>query len=94
MTVRWSSASLLQRADGEVKVSRREREQEISVRLLLNGDRFCVESRDCRGKEDGGIARFEGDRKIVDDKFIQGFLNDFARWEGLDKEPECKEIQT
>ena len=32
----------------------------------------------------------EGYRQIVDNKFIQGFLNDFARWEGLDKEPECK----
>ena len=32
-----------------------------------------------------------GYRQIVDNKFIQGLLNDFARWEGLDKEPECKE---
>ena len=79
-----------QRADGEVVVTRRERDQEICVRLLLNRDGLCVESRDRGWEKDGGIPRFEGYRQIVDNKFIQGFLNDFARWEGLDKEPECK----
>jgi hypothetical protein len=80
-----------QGADGEVVVARRERDQEICIRLLLNRDRLCVESRDCRWKKECGISRFEGCRQVVDNKFIQGLLNDFARFEGLDKEPECKE---
>jgi predicted RNase H-like HicB family nuclease len=59
--------------------------------LLLHRDGLRVESRNCRRKKDSRIPRFEGYRQIVDNKFIQGLLNDFARWEGLDKEPECKE---
>jgi predicted RNase H-like HicB family nuclease len=80
-----------QRADSEVVVARRERDQEICVRLLLNRDGLRVECRNCRRKKDCGISRFEGYRQIVDNKFIQGLLNDFARCERLDKEPEYKE---
>ena len=39
-----------QRADGEVVVARRERDQEICVRLLLNRDGLCVESEIAEGK--------------------------------------------
>ena len=80
-----------QRADGEVVVARRERDQEICVRLLLHRDGLCVECRYRGRKKDCRISRFEGYRQIVDNKFIQRLLNDFARREGLDKEPECKE---
>ena len=37
----------LQRADREVVVARRERDEKIGVRLLLYGDGLRVESRDC-----------------------------------------------
>ena len=80
-----------QRPDGEVVVARRERDQKIRVRLFLNGDGLRVESGDCGGKEDGRVSRFEGDRQIVDDEFIQGLLNDFVCRERLDKEPESNE---
>jgi predicted RNase H-like HicB family nuclease len=55
------------------------------------GDRLCVESRDCRRKEDCCVTRLEGYRGIVDDKLIQRLLNDFACREGLDNEPESNE---
>ena len=64
---------------------------EIGVRLLLNGDGLCVESRDCRGKEDRCVARFEGYRQIIDNELIQALLDDFVRRERLDKEPETNE---
>jgi hypothetical protein len=54
-----------QRADGEVVVARRERDQEIRVRLLLNRDRLRVESRDCGWKKDCGISRFEGSELLT-----------------------------
>jgi hypothetical protein len=34
---------------------------------------------------------FEGYRQIVDNKFIEAFLDDFARRQGLDKEAERKD---
>ena len=40
----------LQRPDGEVEISRRERNQKIRVRLFLNRDGLCVEAGDCGGK--------------------------------------------
>jgi predicted RNase H-like HicB family nuclease len=57
----------------------------------LYGDGFRVQPRDFRRKEDRGVARFKGYRQIVDNKFIQRFLNDFARRERLDNEPESDE---
>ena len=66
----------LQRPDGEIKIARRERNQKIRVRLFLNGDGLCVETGDCRGKEDGRVSRFEGHRQVVDDEFIQRLLDD------------------
>ena len=65
-----------QRPDGEIEISRRERNQKIRIRLFLNGDGFCVETGDCRGKEDGRVSRFEGHRQVVDDEFIQRLLDD------------------
>jgi hypothetical protein len=41
----------LQRPDGEIEISRRERNQKIRIRLFLNGDGLGVEAGDCRGKE-------------------------------------------
>ena len=72
---------LLERANGEVKISRREREDEIRVGLFLHRHRFRVEARDRRGKEDGRIARLAGDGNVVDDKFIERLLHDLARVE-------------
>ena len=78
-------------ANRKVKISRRKREQEVSIRLLLNGDRFGVETRDCRRKENGGIARFPGDRNGVDDKFIERLLHDLSRGELRgDQQSECE----
>jgi hypothetical protein len=64
----------LQRPDGEIEISRRERNQKIRIRLFLNGDGLGVEAGDCRGKEDGCVSRFEGHRQVVDNEFIQRFL--------------------
>ena len=36
-------------------------------------------------------ARFESDRQIVDNEFIQALLDDLVRRERLDKEPESNE---
>ena len=73
-----------QRADCEVIVAGRERDQKIRVRPLLYSDGLRVECRNCRGKQDGRISRFEGGRQTVDYEFIQCFLNDFARLYDLD----------
>ena len=72
---------LLERADREVEISRREREEEIRVGLFLHRHRFRVEARDRRRKEDGRIARLAGDGNVVDDKFIERLLHDLARVE-------------
>ena len=76
---------LLERADREVKISRREREDEIRVRLFLHGHRLRVEARDRRGKENGRIARLERDGNLVDDKFIERLLRDLARVEAANQ---------
>jgi predicted RNase H-like HicB family nuclease len=81
----------LQRADREVVVARRERDQKICVRLLLNCDGLRVDSRDCGWKENRRVARFESYRKIIDNEFIQALLSDFVCRERLDKEPESNE---
>ena len=72
---------LFERANREVKISRREREDEIRVGLFLHRHRFRVEARDRRGKEDGRIARLAGDGNVVDDKLIERLLDDLARVE-------------
>ena len=72
---------LLERADREVEISRREREEEIRVGLFLRRHRLCIETRDRRRKEDRCVARLAGDGKVVDDKFIERLLDDLARVE-------------
>ena len=71
---------LLERADREVGISRREREEEIRVGLFLRRHRLCIETGDRRRKEDRCVARLAGDEK-VNDKFIQRFMDDLARVE-------------
>ena len=70
-----------ERADREVEISRREREDEIRVGLFLHRHRLRVEAGDRGGKEDGRIARLAGDGNVVDDKLIERLLDDLARVE-------------
>jgi hypothetical protein len=72
---------LLERADREVGISRREREEEIRVGLFLRRHRLCIETRDRRRKEHRRIARLAGDGKVVDNKFIERLLDDLTRVE-------------
>jgi hypothetical protein len=65
----------LQRPDGEIEIPRRERNQKIRIWLFLNGDGPGVEAGDCRWEQDGRVPRFEGHRQVVDDEFIQCFLD-------------------
>lgn len=66
----------IQPPDREIRIPRRERDEEIGIRLFLDGNRLSVEPGNLGRKKNRRIPRIVGDGQIVDDEFIERLLRD------------------